>query len=133
MHITDSHAQLNPVYFREPNVNLGIGAARGKFPHRVGRNLLDTIPDESNPDPSVLLQDVDMQHKLDRLLDKLNDKQRTVVARRFGLRGQEIGTLEQVGNELGVTRERVRQIQIEALQRLKYILEREGYSVDNIL
>ena len=44
LHITDTHAQLNPVYFREPNVNLGIGAANGRFPHRVGRNLLDAIP-----------------------------------------------------------------------------------------
>ncbi len=43
LHITDTHAQLNPVYFREPNVNLGVGAARGKFPHRVGRNLLDAL------------------------------------------------------------------------------------------
>ena len=44
LHITDTHAQLYPVYFREPNVNLGIGAANGRFPHRVGRNLLDAIP-----------------------------------------------------------------------------------------
>lgn len=43
LHITDTHAQLNPVYFREPNVNLGIGPAHGKFPHRVGQNLLDVI------------------------------------------------------------------------------------------
>ncbi|MCW8840864.1 MAG: thiosulfohydrolase SoxB [Gammaproteobacteria bacterium] len=40
MHITDCHAQLNPVYFREPNVNLGIGNARGKAPHLVGHKLL---------------------------------------------------------------------------------------------
>jgi sulfur-oxidizing protein SoxB len=44
LHITDTHAQLNPVYFREPNVNLGLGHARGRFPHRVGKNLLDAIP-----------------------------------------------------------------------------------------
>ncbi len=98
----------------------------------VDRTLLDLIPDESNPDPFLLLQDADMQHKLDLWLDRLNSRQRAVVTRRFGLRGQEIGTLEQVGNELGVTRERVRQIQIEALHRLKDILEHEGFSVDNI-
>jgi len=44
LHITDTHAQLHPVFFREPNVNLGVGAARGRFPHRVGKNLLDAIP-----------------------------------------------------------------------------------------
>jgi sulfur-oxidizing protein SoxB len=41
MHITDSHAQLNPIYFREPNVNLGLGGAYGKAPHLVGHKLLD--------------------------------------------------------------------------------------------
>ena len=41
MHITDTHAQLNPIYFREPSVNLGIGAARGKPPHLVGKAFLD--------------------------------------------------------------------------------------------
>lgn len=40
MHITDTHAQLNPIYFREPNVNLGIGGALGQPPHLVGDNLL---------------------------------------------------------------------------------------------
>ncbi|MGD9163173.1 MAG: thiosulfohydrolase SoxB [Chromatiales bacterium] len=41
LHITDTHAQLNPVYFREPNVNLGVGYALNKAPHLVGRKLLD--------------------------------------------------------------------------------------------
>lgn len=40
MHMTDSHAQLNPIYFREPNVNLGIGQAYGKVPHIVGDALI---------------------------------------------------------------------------------------------
>ncbi|MGB5606711.1 MAG: metallophosphoesterase, partial [Gammaproteobacteria bacterium] len=41
LHITDVHGQLNPVYFREPNVNLGVGDAYGRPPHIVGRKLLD--------------------------------------------------------------------------------------------
>jgi S-sulfosulfanyl-L-cysteine sulfohydrolase len=41
LHITDTHAQLNPLYFREPNVNLGVGAAFGRPPHRVGQALLE--------------------------------------------------------------------------------------------
>jgi sulfur-oxidizing protein SoxB len=40
LHITDTHAQLNPIYFREPNVNIGIGSAFGKAPHLVGDALL---------------------------------------------------------------------------------------------
>ena len=94
------------------------------------RSLLDTIPDEQNPDPASILQDNDVQRHIDTWLGQLNDKQRAVVVRRFGLYGREIATLEEVGEEIGVTRERVRQIQIEALRRLRQILEREGFSVD---
>ena len=48
LHITDTHAQLMPVYFREPSVNLGLGSAKGKVPHRVGKNLLSELA-EVNP------------------------------------------------------------------------------------
>ena len=96
------------------------------------KSLLDTIPDEHNIDPSVLLQDSDVQNHIDCWLRKLNEKQRAVVERRFGLHGRDIATLEEAGIELGVTRERVRQIQIEALRRLREILEREGFSVDTV-
>lgn len=94
------------------------------------KSLLDTIPDEQNPDPSVLLQDADVLRHIELWLSQLNDKQRIVVERRFGLDGGEIATLEEVGAEIGITRERVRQIQIEALRRLREILEREGFSGD---
>lgn len=94
------------------------------------RSVLDTIPDEQNTDPSVILQDGDVRRHIAEWLTQLNDKQRAVVERRFGLHGHEIATLEEVGNEIGVTRERVRQIQIEALKRLRHILEREGFSVE---
>jgi sulfur-oxidizing protein SoxB len=43
LHFTDCHAQLKPVYFREPSVNIGIGAAAGRMPHLVGEHLLKTI------------------------------------------------------------------------------------------
>ena len=97
------------------------------------KSILDAIPDEQNVDPSVLLQDEDIQACLELWLCQLNEKQREVVEYRFGLHGREVATLEEVGNELGVTRERVRQIQLEALKRLREIMEREGYSVDSIL
>ncbi len=96
------------------------------------KSLLDTIPDEQNPDPSTLLQDADIVQHLDLWLSRLNKKQRMVVERRFGLDGNESATLEQVGAEVGITRERVRQIQIEALHRLREILEQEGFSVDSL-
>ena len=96
------------------------------------RLLLDAIPDENNTDPSHMLQDADMQSVIDKWLSRLNDKQRQVVEQRFGLNGQEKGTLEDVGNAIGVTRERVRQIQMDALKRLRQILEAEGLSEDSL-
>ena len=96
------------------------------------RMLLDAIPDENNTDPSRLLQDADMQTIIEKWLSRLNDKQRQVVEQRFGLNGQEKGTLEDVGNAIGVTRERVRQIQMDALKRLRQILEAEGLSEDSL-
>jgi len=97
------------------------------------RMLLDAIPDENNPDPSMLLQDENLHQNLDLWLSKLNEKQREVVERRFGLHGHERSTLEEVGQEIGVTRERVRQIQMDALRRLREILEAEGFSEDTLL
>jgi RNA polymerase nonessential primary-like sigma factor len=94
------------------------------------RSLLDAIPDENSSDPSDLLQNEDIKEHIDVWLDRLTDKQREVVERRFGLHGYDISTLEEVGASIGVTRERVRQIQIEALRRLKVILESQGYTGD---
>ena len=97
------------------------------------RPLLDVIPDENNTDPSSILQDESVMKHLDSWLDELDDKQRDVVVRRFGLRNHPRGTLEEVGLELGVTRERVRQIQMDALRKLRRILEHSGYSRENII
>ncbi|KHD05144.1 hypothetical protein PN36_05565 [Candidatus Thiomargarita nelsonii] len=91
--------------------------------------LIDSIDDEFNPDPMLLLQDEDQKKELQLCLSKLNDKQRIVIERRFGLGDREEATLEEVGKELGMTRERVRQIQITALKRLHEILTEQGLSV----
>ena len=97
------------------------------------RTLLDAIPDDSSHDPATLLQNDQVSKHLDVWLDSLPDKQREVILRRFGLRGHDIATLEQVGDDVGVTRERVRQIQVEALKKLRKLLEREGYSMETLL
>jgi RNA polymerase nonessential primary-like sigma factor len=96
------------------------------------RSLLDAIADERTPDPEKILQDEDLHAQIQAWLNELNDKQREVVERRFGLNGREISTLEQVGADIGVTRERVRQIQVEALRRLRTLLEKRGYSIDSL-
>ncbi len=88
--------------------------------------VVDTVPDQHVSDPVELLQDSDLSASLNEWLDELCEKQREVVARRFGLRGHETSTLEEVGREIGLTRERVRQIQVEALRRLRDILQKQG-------
>ncbi len=94
------------------------------------RSLLDTIADEKAQDPADTLQHEKVLRYIDEWLDTLTDKQREVVERRFGLKGRDISTLEQVGKDVGVTRERVRQIQVEALQRLRSMLEAKGFSLE---
>ncbi len=65
-------------------------------------------------------------------LDKLTENQQQVIARRFGLRGHEKATLEDVGKEIDLTRERVRQIQVEALKTLRGLLERVGLTQEDL-
>jgi RNA polymerase nonessential primary-like sigma factor len=96
------------------------------------RSVLDTIADARVSDPAQLLQDSDIKDSIGLWLGELSDKQREVVSRRFGLRGYETSTLEEVGREIGLTRERVRQIQVEALKRLRVIMETQGLSGDAI-
>ncbi|MGQ9831018.1 MAG: RNA polymerase sigma factor RpoS [Thermochromatium sp.] len=92
--------------------------------------LVDMLQDDGSDDPTERIQDEDIQANIEHWLGLLNEKQREVVERRFGLHGYEHSTLESVARELGVTRERVRQIQMDALRRLRDILESEGFSVD---
>ncbi len=111
-------------------LNERIASVDSPMGHDADNSLLDAIPDENNVDPVVLLQDDDVKANIEQWLAQLSDKQREVVERRFGLHGYDVSTLEEVGNTIGVTRERVRQIQLEALKKLRDILEKEGYSVD---
>jgi RNA polymerase nonessential primary-like sigma factor len=79
------------------------------------KTLLDTIADEQAEDPSEIIADEEVHVSIEECLAQLSDKQREVVERRFGLHGYSVSTLEEVGREIGVTRERVRQIQMDAL------------------
>ena len=94
--------------------------------------LLDVIADDDSVGPDHKVQDEDLSNSIVGWLNELNTKQREVLARRFGLLGYEPSTLEHVGAEIGLTRERVRQIQVDALKRLREILMREGLSAETI-
>jgi RNA polymerase nonessential primary-like sigma factor len=92
--------------------------------------LLDVIADDNGHGPEEDLQDSDIKLNIIRWLEDLNSKQREVLARRFGLLGYEPSTLEDVGVEIGLTRERVRQIQVEALRRLRDMLGHKGLDLE---
>lgn len=94
------------------------------------KTVLDTLVDDQTVDPADFLQDENLRASVNDWLHDLSEKQREVVVRRFGLHGHETSTLEEVGNEIGLTRERVRQIQVEALRKLREILENQGLSED---
>jgi RNA polymerase nonessential primary-like sigma factor len=95
--------------------------------------LVDFVPMEEEREPAAVLEDEDISHSVENWLNQLDPKQKDVIVRRFGLHGYERATLEQVGEELGLTRERVRQIQMDALKRLRRILENKGLSGESLL
>nr|WP_241971566.1 RNA polymerase sigma factor RpoS [Idiomarina fontislapidosi] len=92
--------------------------------------LLDILTDETDEGPEGVLQDGDLKERITEWLDALNPKQKEVLARRFGLLGYEPSTLEDVGHEIGLTRERVRQIQVEALRKLRDFLRQQGLTLE---
>lgn len=98
--------------------------------HDSEMNLLDMLEDDNNPGPSDFVQREDLAASIDQWVSGLNIRQREVILRRFGLRGNDCQTLQEVGNVMGLTRERVRQIQVDALARLRAILEYNGLSSD---
>ncbi len=96
------------------------------------KSLLDTIPDVNSSNPVDILTNENLKEHIEKWLNELSENQREVITRRFGLRGHEKATLEDVGSAIGLTRERVRQIQVEALKTLRTIFERYGLSQENI-
>ena len=94
--------------------------------------LVESLSDSEYTSPSEQLQEDGMKQNVAAWVFQLPEKQREVICRRYGLCGYEDSTLEDVAQELNVTRERVRQIQMDGLKRLKEILEINGYSFESI-
>lgn len=83
------------------------------------RNLLDTIADVAQGPPDSRLDGESARGRVDQILANLGGREKYVIMRYFGLDGDEPVTLDQIGNQLGVTRERIRQIKERALSRLR--------------
>ncbi|MCM2254019.1 MAG: sigma-70 family RNA polymerase sigma factor [Ramlibacter sp.] len=88
--------------------------------------LGDSIADELTPDPACVTQDHEIERMLDDCFEHLAPRERQVLDGRFGLHDSEPETLEVLSERLGLTRERVRQIQNEALLKLKGRMFRDG-------
>jgi len=93
----------------------------------------ESIPDEQHDEPEIQLHNTQLERFVHDWMAQLNDKQRMVIERRYGLNGHEICTLEELAAALNLTRERVRQIQIEGLEQLRRILRRKGIAKDFLL
>jgi RNA polymerase nonessential primary-like sigma factor len=93
----------------------------------------ESLADERCIPPDVRLESNEIEAHVHDWIDQLTERQRNVIERRYGLNGSEILTLEQLAGDLNLTRERVRQIQLEALMSLRRILRRNGLSKDVLL
>ena len=91
-------------------------------------SLAETLADEHILDPAILIQDDDLKHHVDEWLESLGKRQREIIVRRFGLAGHEPATLEDVGKAVGLTRERVRQLQIDTLKKLKEMIKEADHT-----
>ena len=89
--------------------------------------LIESISDTDSLTHDEQIQEDNMKENIAKCMLELPEKQREVICRRYGICGYEESTLEQVAQELEVTRERVRQIQIEGLKKLKDILQTNGF------
>lgn len=104
--------------------------------HPMGENndysLIDTIEDASAINPLELTEQLNKYRVVTGLIDGLNENEREILALRFGLDDREPQTLDTIGRQFGVTRERIRQIESKSLEKLRAVLaEREGRSADD--
>lgn len=94
--------------------------------------MAEIIADDGSGDPESLLQSSEVGSLVDDWLEQLTERQRLVIERRYGLGGCDVATLDVIANELQLTRERVRQIQVEGLDRLRKLIKRGNISRDSL-
>lgn len=96
------------------------------------RPIVETISSDNQLALHVQVEDENFQNNLEKWLDDLGDKYATVIRMRYGLGQQEPATLEQIGESIGLTRERVRQLQAEAVLKLKNIMKKQDITFDEV-
>ncbi len=101
--------------------------------HRTDTFLRDVIEDPMCLSPDQTAEGVRRRTELMTWVKELSEKEQTVIVSRFGLDGDEAKTLEEIGREMGLTRERVRQIEMAALVRLRNTIERKAMTQADLL
>ena len=109
---TEKVAQLRSVSLRPESLDAPIGADELT-------ELGEYVPDKQTQTPFELLREKDFSDQIDRILKTLNKREATIVTERFGLNGTTAKPLEQVAGIIGVTRERVRKLELTALAKLR--------------
>lgn len=112
----------------ERTLSLDVASERGS--EQAWRELL---PDDMQPSPEAACDACEVTERLAQALAHLPGRQRHILNRRYGLQGDEPATLELIAQELGITRERVRQVQLDALQQLRRFLQQAGLAREMLL
>jgi RNA polymerase nonessential primary-like sigma factor len=108
-------------------LNDAVGSVDLPLTEETSKTILDTIPDDHESLEDAFVGQ-DMRLHLEAWLEELSPQQHDIIARRFGFHDYDPMTLEEIGDAIGLTRERVRQIQAEALKILRRIVEAHGLS-----
>ena len=82
--------------------------------------LSDVIPDITAVNPSTYLENLEYKNKIDKMLKTLTPREERIIRLRYGLEDNIIHTLEDIAKEFGITRERVRQLEVKAIRRLRH-------------
>ena len=88
-------------------------------------SLGSLLYDKTSPDPQEELIDTEMKTEIDSLMETLDDREKLIMRKRFGFDGEETYVLQQIGAELNISRERVRQIEAQALRKLRSAARRK--------
>lgn len=87
------------------------------------------LTDDKAVKPDSHLDDLDIKHITSSILNALSPRDKEIICRRFGLLGHESQTLQEVADEVGLTRERIRQLQVISLKKLRNYLQRDNYDI----
>jgi RNA polymerase nonessential primary-like sigma factor len=101
--------------------------------HDRALTVRDSVADDAAVSPELLLHVSSIERYVGEWLAELTERQRLVIERRYGLNGCDVAALDELASELGVSRERIRQIQIEALDKLRERIARKGFEKEDFI